>query len=167
MEKQAALLKPILEKHQTNKTILVGHSLGGPLIFRLAMDYPNLIDGLVSVAGSLDPELEPNEWHRPIVDVPPFRWFLNGSFIASNTEIMGHKTALKKMLPLWEKVTTPSIIIQGTEDTLVPAGNADFAKKVLTNCKNLDIQMIEKEGHFVLWGKPELTINVIYKLLEK
>src|SRR6478736_6621802 len=53
LAKQAALLKPILEqnKHQ-RPVILVGHSLGGPVIGRMAMDYPELIDGLIFVAGS-------------------------------------------------------------------------------------------------------------------
>ncbi len=52
LEKQSADLKPILEQHKNHRPIiLVGHSLGGPVIARMAMDYPELIDGLVLVAG--------------------------------------------------------------------------------------------------------------------
>ncbi|MEQ8425900.1 MAG: alpha/beta hydrolase, partial [Cyclobacteriaceae bacterium] len=58
LESQAALLKPILEKYKDNRPItLVGHSLGGPVIARMAMDYPELVDGLVMVAPSIDPDL--------------------------------------------------------------------------------------------------------------
>ena len=110
LEKQAALLKPILEKHNAPKTILVGHSLGGPMVFRMAADYPALIDGVISLAGSLDPELEPNEWHRPFVDVPPLRWIMTNALIASNTEIMGHEAALERLKPAFEKITIPTII---------------------------------------------------------
>jgi pimeloyl-ACP methyl ester carboxylesterase len=54
-------LKPIVAKQRQNgkQVILVGHSLGGPLIARMTMDYPELIDGLVFVAGSVAPKLEP------------------------------------------------------------------------------------------------------------
>ena len=71
LQKQADLLKPILESHKHQRpVILVGHSLGGPLIARMAMDYPELVDGLVMVAPSIDPELEPNEWFRAPLATP-------------------------------------------------------------------------------------------------
>ena len=49
LEKQAAYLKPILEKykHKDKKIILIGHSLGGPMLARMAIDYPELIDNLI------------------------------------------------------------------------------------------------------------------------
>ena len=67
LEKQAQYLKPIVAKYKQKgkKMILIGHSLGGPLIARMTMDYPELIDNLIIVAGSIDPELEPHEkWFR-------------------------------------------------------------------------------------------------------
>ncbi|MBY0435888.1 MAG: alpha/beta hydrolase, partial [Cyclobacteriaceae bacterium] len=76
LEKQAALLKPILEKYANRPAILVGHSLGGPLIARMAMDYPELIDGLVMVAPSIDPGLEPHEWFRGPLATPFIKWML-------------------------------------------------------------------------------------------
>ena len=51
LQKQAEALKPILEEYKKNKpVILIGHSLGGPLIARMAMDYPELVDGLVEIS---------------------------------------------------------------------------------------------------------------------
>ena len=43
---QAELLKPLVAKYKKTgkKIILIGHSLGGPMIARMAMDYPELID---------------------------------------------------------------------------------------------------------------------------
>lgn len=53
LEKQAHLIKPVLELNQGKiKPILVGHSLGGSLIARIAMDYPDLVGGLVMIAPS-------------------------------------------------------------------------------------------------------------------
>ncbi|HEY5692223.1 MAG TPA: alpha/beta hydrolase [Cyclobacteriaceae bacterium] len=39
--------------------ILIGHSLGGTVIARMTMDSPELVDGVVMVAPSIDPEIEP------------------------------------------------------------------------------------------------------------
>jgi pimeloyl-ACP methyl ester carboxylesterase len=165
LARQSEVLKPIVEKYAGKKIVLVGHSLGGPVIARMAMDYEELLTGLIIVAGSIDPTLEPNEWFRPALKYPPLKWFMNDDFEASNTEIMPLESELEAMMPLWEKITIPVTVIQGTEDKLVPAGNADFAKKMLVNSQKAEIQMIEKANHFVLWSQPELTKQAIATLL--
>lgn len=167
IERQAAVLKPIVEKYGKNKKVLlVGHSLGGPVIVRMAMDYEELLDGLIILAGSIDPELEPNEWFRPALKYPPAKWFLNRPFMASNVEIMPLEDELSEMLPLWKNITIPVTVLQGMDDMLVPAGNADFAKKVLVNSRKLDIQKIEAENHFFIWTQPELVNQAIFTQLK-
>lgn len=135
LEKQALALKPIIEKYKNNKPfILVGHSLGGSVIARIAMDYPELIDGLIFVAASIDPKLEPNEtWFRAPLATPFLSWVLPRSFRASNEEIYQLKPQLEEMLPRWKEIKCPVIVIQGKKDMLVPAGNADFAKRMIIN----------------------------------
>lgn len=166
LQKQAAYLKPILEAHQNNRPIiLVGHSLGGPLIARMAMDYPELVDGLVIVAGSIDPELEPDEtWFRAPLATPFLKWILPRSMRASNDEIYTLKPELQDMLPLWQNITTPTIVIHGKKDSLVPSGNADFAKKMMVNTP-LKIMLIDGMDHFIPWSHPELIRNAILELL--
>lgn len=168
LEKQAADLKPILEKYKQNRPIiLIGHSLGGPLIVRMAMDYPELVDGLVIVAGSIDPMLEPDEtWFRAPLATPFLSWILPRSFRASNEEIYHLKPELQKMLPLWEKVTCPVIVIQGKEDSLVPAANADFARKMLVNAP-VEFVMVDGMDHFVPWSNPELIHDAVLKLVSQ
>lgn len=161
---QAALLKPILEKYKQNTpVILVGHSLGAPVIARMAMDFPELIDGLVIVAGSIAPELEPNEtWFRAPLATPFLSWVLPRSFRSSNEEIYQLKPQLKSMLPLWDSIHCPVVVIQGGDDNLVDPGNADFAKKMMTNAP---VELILKDdmNHFVPWAHPELIRNAIMK----
>lgn len=168
LKKQAQYLKPILEKYKgKNSIILVGHSLGGPVIARMAIDYQELIDGLVIVAGSIDPELEPNEWwFRAPMASPFLSWMMPRSFRASNYEIYKLKPELREMLPLWNKITCPTLLIQGTKDKLVSPKNADFAKKMLVNSPT-DFIIKENMGHFVPWQHPELIRDGIVSLLEK
>lgn len=168
LEKQASALKPILEKYKgNNPTILIGHSLGGPVIARMAIDYPELVDGLVLVAASIDPELEPNEvWFRAPLATPFLSWILPRSFRASNEEIYQLKPELENMIPLWKEIKCPVVVIQGGKDSLVPPGNADFAKKMITNAP-VELVIEEDMNHFVPWTNPELIRQAILQLLAK
>jgi pimeloyl-ACP methyl ester carboxylesterase len=164
LEKQVQELKPILERHKNGRPVyLVGHSLGGPIIARMAMDYPDLIDGLVFVAASIDPELEPDEWFRAPLATPFLKWLLPRSIRASNDEIYQLEPQLNQMLPLWSKITCPSIFIQGKEDDLVAPGNAEFAKKMLVNAP-CELVVVDSMNHFVPWTRPYLIRDAILKL---
>ena len=162
--KQANLLRPILEKYKKDQpVILVGHSLGGPVIARMAMDFPKLVDGLVMVAPSIDPNLEPKEWFRGPLALPFLKWILPRSIRASNDEIWNLKPELQSMLPMWSKIEAKTIVIQGGVDTLVPPGNADFAKKMITNAP-VEVVLKEDMNHFVPWNNPQLIKDAILKL---
>ena len=168
LQKQAAALKPILEKHKNNRPIiLVGHSLGGPVIAQLAMDYPDLVDGLVFVAASLDPTLEPDElWFRAPLATPFLSWILPRSFRASNEEIYQLEPQLENMLPRWKAIKCPVVFIQGMKDQFVPPQNAAFAKRMMVNT-NVEIVMKDDMNHFVPWTNPELIRKAVLKLLDK
>lgn len=166
LKNQCEMLKPLLEQYKRNRPIiLVGHSLAGALIVRMAAEYPDLVDGLVIVAGSVDPELEPNEtWFRAPLATPFLSWILPNSFRASNEEIYQLKPELEKMLPLWKEVKCPVIVIQGKKDELVPAKNADFAKKMLVNAP-VDLMLVEDMNHFVPWSHPHLIHDAVLNMI--
>jgi pimeloyl-ACP methyl ester carboxylesterase len=166
LAKQAAALKPILEKYSSNRPrILVGHSLGGPLVAKMAIDYPELVDGLVIVAGSIDPELEPNEtWFRAPLATPFLSWVLPRSIRASNEELYHLKPELEEMIPYWKNITCPVILIHGKKDQLVPYENILFAEKMLINAP---LRFVTKNNmnHFVPWTDPELIREAIISLI--
>ncbi len=47
----------------------MGHSFGGPIIVRAALDHPELVGGLVIAAGDLDPDLEEWRWYNRLADL--------------------------------------------------------------------------------------------------
>lgn len=164
LQKQAQYLLPIVLKYKREgkKLMLIGHSFGGPLIAKMAMDYPALIDNLIIVAGSVSPFLEPHEkWFRIPLNFLPLRILIPKSFRASNLELLYLKPELMKMLPYWKNITQPVTIIQGNKDRLVSPGNAGFAKKMLVNAKRIDLVMVNDMNHFVPWTHPYLIKNAI------
>jgi pimeloyl-ACP methyl ester carboxylesterase len=168
LKQQAEFLKPLLQQYKSNRPIvLVGHSLAGALIARMSADYPDLVDGFIIVAGSIDPTLEPNEtWFRAPLATPFLSWLLPRSFRASNEEIYQLKPELERMLPLWKEIKCPVIVIQGKKDVLVPPENADFAKKMLVNAP-VEFVLVDDMDHFVPWSNPELIREAILAMLVK
>jgi pimeloyl-ACP methyl ester carboxylesterase len=167
LEKQARILATLIESYKNSRPIiLVGHSLGGPLVAKIAMDYPQLVDGLVIVAGSIDPDLEPNEtWFRAPLSTPFLSWILPRSFRASNEELYQLKPQLRAMVPHWTSITCPVAIVHGKKDELVPFGNVAFAEKMLVHSK---VHYIIKDdtGHFIPWQNPDMVVKGILLVLD-
>jgi len=165
IQQQAALMKPVLEK-STNKSgvILVGHSLGGPVAARMAMEFPDLVRGLILIAPSIDPSLEKLQWYNRLLDFSLIQFFLPTALIASNREILPLKQELIQMLPLWDRIRCSTTVIQGGQDELVSPNNANFAERVLKDI-NPQIIRLPEAGHLIIWEQPEVTINAILSML--
>lgn len=164
LTRQAAVLQPILDRYPGKPAILVGHSYGGPVIVKAAMDFPEKVGGIIIVAGSLDPALEPDPWWQPVVSSPPMRWLLPASMVVSNDEIIPLRAELEAIQDDWTRVVCPVTVIQGTKDNLVPAGNADYIKAMLPHNQALDIQMIEGGSHFILWSMQDYIVGQINQM---
>ena len=161
LDEQSRLLEPILKRHSAPKTILVGHSLGGPLIVRMAMDFPDAIDELMILAGSLGPEQEPYEWYREPLNWKVVSWAIPTVMRVSNQEILPVKEDLERMLPLWKNIKIPVTIIHGQKDRLVTVENVDFAKEQLVNSSKVDVIIYPEEDHFIPWTKYDEIVNEI------
>ncbi|WCL47585.1 alpha/beta fold hydrolase [Leptospira sp. GIMC2001] len=150
------------------KVILVGHSFGGPVAARLAMDHPNLVDGLVFVAASISPDLEKKEWFNSLAEYKIIQFLLPIDLITSNKEIIELKNELTSMLPLWNKIKVPVAFLHGGEDSLVPIDNVRFGKSMLDhNNDNLIVETDPNWNHFLPWNQHGRIIELIYKLDQK
>jgi pimeloyl-ACP methyl ester carboxylesterase len=160
LEAQAAALEPLLRMDTSGKgALLMGHSYGGPVIAKTAMQYSDLISGLVFVASTGDPELSGPRWYNRIAIALP-RFILGSSLKGANAEILPLRPQLEAMLPEWENLNMPVLIVQGDKDRLVNPGNANFMEKMLVNS---DVTFLHREGqgHFVLWEEADLIVDTI------
>lgn len=166
LQAQAASFKPLLDRNTTgNGAILVGHSLGGPIIARTAMDYPKQISGLIFIASTGDPKRS-RRWYNNVGGIPPICWLLPRQLARANREILPLKKELTAMLPLWEKISAPTTIIQGNRDTLVHPKNADFIEKVLVNAE-VNKVVYPDADHFVHWQQPQIIVDVLRGFVDK
>jgi pimeloyl-ACP methyl ester carboxylesterase len=158
IEAQSAIINPLFKLWKNGKAIyLVGHSLGGPLIIQLNADNPGLFNGLILLAGSVDPAEEKKEKWRYILDAGMFSYLLPGAFRPSNTELIYFKKDVYNLQNKFELVKCKVIIVHGTKDPFVPVGNAMHAQKKLVNAASVKLTLITGANHFIPWTKYDIV----------
>ncbi|MGE0640608.1 MAG: alpha/beta fold hydrolase [Thermoanaerobaculia bacterium] len=166
LARQAASLAAVLEAEPGPPAVVVGHSLGGPIAVRLAMDRPDLVAALLLVAPSIDPALEKHRWYNVAGATLAVQLFLPVDWTTSNRELWPLKRELEAMMPLWRGIDCPTVVVQGEADDLVPAANADLAERQLAHLGDrLEIRRYPGMGHFILWQRPETVTEPLLELL--
>ena len=165
MADQARLLAPLLVG-PGSPTVVVGHSLGGPIGAELAMRYPQLVRGAVLVAPSIDPNTEQPRWYNEAMTLWLVRAIAPKEFAWSNDEIMVLVGELEKQTPRWADLKMPITVVQGAKDELVDPKTAAYAEKVLPK-PNGKVVVVPDQGHFVLWDRPDLVTREIIDVLDR
>jgi len=167
LSEQAKLLNRFLEGISNGKPItLIGHSYGGPLIVKMALDNPDLFNHLVILAGALDPNAEkPEKWRKPLTWFP-LKYLVPGALKPSNDELWMLKKDLVALQSQLHKLDKHVVIIHGTQDKLVPYSNVPFMEKEFVNASDLDIITLENERHFIVWDRETLIKSKLTELLD-
>lgn len=142
----AALLPP------DRASILLGHSLGGPVAALVAARRPERVRALILLAGSLDPAMEEVHPLQRVGAWAPIRALLPRMIRNANAELLDLKPqleALRAELPL---VRCPVLIVHGTEDDLVPFSNAAYSAANLTGACRVETIVLEGADHFLPWN---------------
>jgi pimeloyl-ACP methyl ester carboxylesterase len=165
LNEQAKLIGSLLYQIKTDKPMfLVGHSLGGPLIVELAYNNPGLINGLVILAGSMDPQEENKETWRSILSYSPLRYFIPGAMRPSNDELMYFKKDILEVPHMLSQIKCRVYILHGDHDSLVPYENALYAKRNLVNAKSVELITLKGEDHFIPWTNYDDIKKVLLRL---
>lgn len=154
LRRQARALIAVLDHFGTERAVLVGHSLGGPVVARAAMDFPDRVAGIVPVGSSADPSLEETTWYQMAASWSIVRPLLPAMLDVCNQEILPHRTELEAMADDWASIECPVVIVHGEEDVLVPVANVDFmAARIRPDL--VTIRRYPDMNHFVPWSHPE------------
>lgn len=165
LETQSKYITTFIKSIDNKKPIiLVGHSMGGPVITKLAIDDPKIFSHLIILAGSIDPKAETPEKWRPIIKAFPLRSLIPGALRPANDELWWLKKDLVVMKPNLKNIISDVTVIHGTKDQLVPFSNVGFIKNEFVNAKSMTIIPIENANHFIPWEHYQEIRNVILNL---
>ena len=148
------------------KVILVGHSLGGPVVAQVAAEHPERVKALVLLAASLDPDLEDIHPLQPLGKYWPVRAMLPDKLRNSNDELMDLKSHLLKLEPMLKDITAPVVIVHGTKDELVPFENVAFMQAKLSQVQCQKTIVLENQNHFLPWNSETVVREAIAWAIE-
>lgn len=167
VRKQAEAIAPILreKRKQHDQIIIHGSSYGGTVTARLAMDYPELIDGVLLQSASVAPEKEKTYWISYPTSHWALKWLVPGAFRVANAEKLSHADQLRAMAKHWKNIRSAVIVAHGTADGLIYPDNACYAESQLSNASFLETNMFAGRGHDLLWTKTDFLKRSLLKLL--
>ena len=168
-KKQVDAIATIIQHFSPNKkVILVGHSLGSSIAPRVALDFPELVSGMMLLAGTIDPELGDPRWYNHAASLWPINRLIGQAMSNSNKEIKLLKNSLIATQPVWQSLDIPVTVIQGKSDKLVSPKNAAFAKKELNHLGDkFRLLELEKVGHFIPWEQTKVIRDELILLGKK
>jgi pimeloyl-ACP methyl ester carboxylesterase len=151
LEQQAAAVIALLPA-QPQKAVLVGHSLGGAVVAVVAARQPERVSALVLLASALDPGQESIHPMQYLGRMWPLSAMLPSALRNANEELMAFKAELLALQPQLPQITSPTIIVHGTKDDLVPFANVAYMQSHLTGVKCLKTVVLEGQNHFLPWN---------------
>jgi pimeloyl-ACP methyl ester carboxylesterase len=165
LEDQAAAVLALMPEGG-KPVILLGHSLGGPIVARVAADHPERVAGLVLLAASLDPGLEaihPMQYVGAWALIKPL---LPRKLRNANAELMALKPELEALAKVLPRITAKVIIVHGTKDDLVPVANVAFMQAHLTGARCVKTVLLEGQNHFLPWNSEATVREAIRMAME-
>lgn len=155
-EKMAEDLKNFLDALHIEKTICIGHSLGGIVSYFFAATYPDRVVKLIlEEAPPPKPVDKPFNFGSKPNKKLPYDW----------NAIVSVVDQLNKAKPEWwaiaKNITAPTLVIGGGKSSHVPQEwNTELAQ-LIPNAKHV----LLKGGHFVHSKHPRLFIDVVNNFL--
>ncbi|MEM1433766.1 MAG: alpha/beta hydrolase [Pseudomonadota bacterium] len=158
-EEHSTLLQPLLEQlhdeYPEVPLIAAGHSWGSPMAAYLGARHPDLVDGVVALAGPFDPSLKILRWYNHAGRLPGVRTLIGSTLRRSNIEMFLLPGEVQAAQEVWQTLKRPLLIIHGKDDTLVPIAHVDYAARLFANTQT-HILKLDDQGHLLQFEQPAL-----------
>lgn len=143
--------------------IVVGHSLGGPLVAWLAIDHPDKVCAALMIAGSVASIYESPRWYNRFAASWLGQHVVPAEMRWSNREMLALAPELRRLEAESPRLTRPLVALQGERDELVDPRSADgLAQRAPPGL----VRVVREagQGHFILWERPDLVLREIAAL---
>lgn len=148
IEKQAELMEKTLELNKSGlKPIVVSRSYGAPIGAYMVANNPNKYEKLIMMAPAIDPEAEKFFKFSKYGKWPVLRWFIPNRFVTATDEKYDHIKELRRIEPIWEKLTIPTVVMYGGKDWVVGPENFEYAKRKIGLDSTKKYIFIPEAGH--------------------
>lgn len=138
---QVAALKPFLPggAFGDKKVITLGVSYGGELALKAALDFPEAVRGVVTVAALID---EPHDYAlqlEKIGTVNGIEPYVPNRWLKVRAEVAGRRSQIGPLLDSLAGLSAPVEVVHGDFDAIVPKSNAETLMKSLPAGAGLEI----------------------------
>ena len=163
---QSKILGALLEKYGHRKVVLVGHSYGGSVALRMALDYPDSIHGLLLISSPLSSFHSKHRSWRYAVRFPLISWLVPRGLFTTNEEMISLSGDLLEIERLYEQILMPIYVLHGSRDILVSVKEVIYFEKMFS-MKDLHVRVLDGVNHFIPWTHKSEVLDGIYYLRDK
>ncbi len=152
---QVKVLRAFTKKYaHGHPIVLLGHSVGGPIVSLYAAKYPTKINGLILLAPAISAQHEQPRFYNRLAQK---RWFnkkMAHEMQISQIEMMNLPEQLEAIQPLLAHIAVKTWLFHGRLDMIAPYGNARYVRKNMINAPLISKTYLF-QNHFIPWTKFE------------
>jgi pimeloyl-ACP methyl ester carboxylesterase len=159
-----AAAKPFFEG---KKIVTVGVSYGGELALKAALDFPDRVKGVVTVAALIT---EPRGYVQPFVDLggaPLIRSMLPRTLHHARAEVAGRRAQIGPLFSRLKDLKSPVTILHGDIDHLVDLSDAKTLKGYFAPDADVEFKRIPGGSHFLELQAPRLVHAAIKGVISR
>lgn len=179
--------KNLLAKNKLNKIIFIGHSFGGRIGIKFAAQNPDLLQALILTgAPGINPvptikvqlflvlaKLGKLVFSLPFLSPAKdlFRKFLyntanSSDYYHTNDYMLEtfRNTVKETLIPYMSQINTPTLLLWGSEDKIIPLSIAQRMQNIIKNSK---LEIINNARHGVPWTHPKEFADEVENFLQR
>ena len=156
---EVAVLNNLLKKLDSDNTILIGYSYGGPIVLSSEKKYKSIL----LLAPAVYSKVEPMPFMLNFYKWKITRWLVPHVWKSASLEKMSHKEELSLYEKTWFNNPSKIISIHGDDDGIVPYQNSLYLKEQFPK-HQFELKTIKKEGHSLVWTSFEFIKKELLKL---
>lgn len=175
-DEQIAAIKPFLAGGEfgDKKVITMGVSYGGELALKAALDFPDDVKGVTTVAALIDEphdyalrlekfamDLEEGGAGKYIEPLAPTRW------TTVRAEVAGRRDQIGPILDRLQAFTHPVEIIHGDFDAIVPRANADKLAQHLSKASLGTVDIVPGGTHYLELQYPRRVYQAVQRVIDR